>query len=272
MRGAVEAVTDLIHDTAAAIDPDLGRFLQRDPIGIWGDGINFGNGYAYVGGDPENGRDPSGKALRCTPDKRGKTGCANQWTCRDLNQEIRSALNRAKEIAGNIRKQSNDVVNYGPSERSSLEERANIWEKIVKSLDPDDSTLIVDLWICSCQDYPSDNDCNTCDVKKTWAAFTDINKKEVYLCCKSAEARGKKVDDPMSIMGILIHELSHIYDVEDLLGSAGFKAGPEAFRRNMSLNNLWHKDAYSYNADWAVGESKRSRYEMIGSELIGGGL
>jgi len=39
---------------ARAYDPTLGRFLQRDPIGIWGDGINFGNGYGYVGEDPVN--------------------------------------------------------------------------------------------------------------------------------------------------------------------------------------------------------------------------
>ena len=33
---------------ARAYDPSLGRFLQRDPIGIWGDGINFGNGYPCI--------------------------------------------------------------------------------------------------------------------------------------------------------------------------------------------------------------------------------
>ncbi|HYR30203.1 MAG TPA: RHS repeat-associated core domain-containing protein, partial [Thermoanaerobaculia bacterium] len=37
-------------------DPELGRFISEDPIGLAG-GINT---YAYVGNDPMNGRDPSG--------------------------------------------------------------------------------------------------------------------------------------------------------------------------------------------------------------------
>ena len=30
----------------------LGRFLQQDSIGIWGDSHNIGNAYAYVGNNP----------------------------------------------------------------------------------------------------------------------------------------------------------------------------------------------------------------------------
>ncbi len=38
----------------------LGRFLQQDPIGNWGDSNNMGNGYAYVGNTPTSHSDPLG--------------------------------------------------------------------------------------------------------------------------------------------------------------------------------------------------------------------
>ena len=41
-------------------DPEIAVFSQRDPIGIWGDGGNFGNGYTFLGNDAINYRDPLG--------------------------------------------------------------------------------------------------------------------------------------------------------------------------------------------------------------------
>ncbi|HJS43583.1 MAG TPA: RHS repeat-associated core domain-containing protein [Gemmatimonadales bacterium] len=48
--------TGLYHMQARYYDPELGRFLSEDPIGIQG-GLNL---YAYAGNDPINRRDPSG--------------------------------------------------------------------------------------------------------------------------------------------------------------------------------------------------------------------
>src|SRR5690606_13445786 len=45
--------------------PYLGRFLQRDPIGIWGDEANAGRGYGYAGSGPIGSTDPFGD-LTCT--------------------------------------------------------------------------------------------------------------------------------------------------------------------------------------------------------------
>ena len=42
------------------LDPALGRFVSRDPLGAWGDPGNLGNGYAFCQSDPINCVDPMG--------------------------------------------------------------------------------------------------------------------------------------------------------------------------------------------------------------------
>jgi RHS repeat-associated protein len=54
--------TGLYHYKARAYNPELGRFMQTDPIGVNG-GMNI---YAYVGGDPVNFTDPLGLDKTCT--------------------------------------------------------------------------------------------------------------------------------------------------------------------------------------------------------------
>jgi RHS repeat-associated protein len=41
-------------------EPNHGRYISRDPIGIWADNKNLGNGYTYVGNNTKNFIDPYG--------------------------------------------------------------------------------------------------------------------------------------------------------------------------------------------------------------------
>ncbi len=53
----------LYYYRARQYDPELGRFVERDPIGVWTDRINHGNAYGFVGDNPANGVDPTGKGV-----------------------------------------------------------------------------------------------------------------------------------------------------------------------------------------------------------------
>jgi RHS repeat-associated protein len=50
----------MLYYRARYHQPAVGRFIQRDPIGMWVAGINLGNGYAYVGNQPVTWLDPLG--------------------------------------------------------------------------------------------------------------------------------------------------------------------------------------------------------------------
>ena len=52
--------TGLYFYRARYMDPLAGRFISRDPAGIWGDAENLGNPLAYVGNNPGARIDPSG--------------------------------------------------------------------------------------------------------------------------------------------------------------------------------------------------------------------
>ena len=51
---------------ARCLDPARGRFVSRDPLGLWGDLGQVGNSYSFAGNDPVNGVDPSGELTPTT--------------------------------------------------------------------------------------------------------------------------------------------------------------------------------------------------------------
>jgi RHS repeat-associated protein len=55
-----DAETGLYYYRHRYYDPQTGRFLQRDPIGLWHDALNHGNPMTYVANNPWNSWDPSG--------------------------------------------------------------------------------------------------------------------------------------------------------------------------------------------------------------------
>jgi len=48
------------HYRTRHLDPLTGRFTSPDPLGAWGDPLNLGNPYTYVGNNPWNYTDPYG--------------------------------------------------------------------------------------------------------------------------------------------------------------------------------------------------------------------
>ncbi len=75
------------------LDPQAGRFTTRDPLGIWEDAVNLGNGYTYVGNNPWSRRDRSGLKTEETPEER-KERLINEEKARQ--EEIEQLLKEGK--------------------------------------------------------------------------------------------------------------------------------------------------------------------------------
>ena len=61
----LDAETGMMYYKNRYYSTALGRFLQRDPLGIWHDQKNLGNAFSYVGNNPVNSLDPTGEWTWC---------------------------------------------------------------------------------------------------------------------------------------------------------------------------------------------------------------
>ena len=65
-----DAETGLMHYRTRYYDTEMGRFISKDTIGVWGDKANFGNAYAYTGSMPVQKTDPMGQQASAQPPPR----------------------------------------------------------------------------------------------------------------------------------------------------------------------------------------------------------
>jgi RHS repeat-associated protein len=86
-----DAETGLYYYRARYYDPQKGRFLQTDPVGYSAD-MNL---YTYVGNDPTDATDPTGK-YTCTPSGDGKTeNCTSTGIPDAIVMHVTIAINNA---------------------------------------------------------------------------------------------------------------------------------------------------------------------------------
>jgi RHS repeat-associated protein len=85
-----DAELGLYYYRARYLDPTVGRFITRDPLGVWGDPTNSGNPFAYVGNNPASLEDPTGMLV---PDY--------DTSCDGKTSGIDRALMRAETLARN---------------------------------------------------------------------------------------------------------------------------------------------------------------------------
>jgi RHS repeat-associated protein len=104
--------TGLYYFRARYYDPMRGRFLQRDPIGMWTDKANLGNGYTYVGNNPLSWTDPlglgrirqveGGCSAFCDPGEIACCGGSYTCACLTVEEYIENASYGGCKDAGDI--------------------------------------------------------------------------------------------------------------------------------------------------------------------------
>jgi RHS repeat-associated protein len=80
-----DAESGLLYYRTRYLDSDMGRFISRDTIGVWGDPASLGNGFAYVSNRPTERLDPL-----------GETGSTMDQLCFDSNAICNATTGRVQ--------------------------------------------------------------------------------------------------------------------------------------------------------------------------------
>jgi hypothetical protein len=89
---------------------ELGRFLTRDPLGVWGDGMNLGNEVGYAGNRPLVVGDPLGLQSNVTPGFHGPPTL----------EEHLAALERAKVDALELPQERPNIIGDRKSQHPAV--------------------------------------------------------------------------------------------------------------------------------------------------------
>ncbi len=107
--------TSFYYYNARFMDPLLGQFLSRDPLGVWGDPVNLGNARTYVANNFQTLVDPTGMyaySVACGGPWPGPKSVHFDKTDCGSSSKLPTALCRAMRGAGKARRTSKNWVSF----------------------------------------------------------------------------------------------------------------------------------------------------------------
>jgi RHS repeat-associated protein len=123
-----DSLTGLQYNRARFYDPQLGRFISEDPIGITG-GINQ---FAYVSNNPQNGVDPSGLYeidvhYYLTYYLALKTGCFQDWEAREIAEWDQRSDEDGNKAPGPFHAKTNVLFHSFGTHEQNAGRKTELW-------------------------------------------------------------------------------------------------------------------------------------------------